>query len=92
MSKPEEQLRLSPVKGRVGHSRQVPDKIVAIEDLLGRFLNDVVTEAFHKYTKHGSYSSPVGHTFPQTVHLYCNTSDLKIATINITKEINQNDR
>lgn len=78
---------LTPLKGRVGKSRQVPDQ--KIERVEGKFLEDQVCEAFHKYHRRGIEAGRLNgnlHDGSLVLSLYCKASDELIAVIAIKKE------
>ncbi|WZB38533.1 hypothetical protein SEA_MORTYSMITH_64 [Microbacterium phage MortySmith] len=89
-------VRLSPEKGRVAKSRQVPDVVV---DLVPNELHttepilSAVEKAFAKYAKHGMYCGLV--KFPDDpedgsgrgeVFIYCDRTDATLAKINVIPE------
>ena len=78
---------LTPLKGRVGKSRQVPAQ--KIEKVEGKFLEDQVCEAFHKYHRRGIEAGRLNgnlHEGSLVLPLYCRVSDELIAEIAIKKE------
>lgn len=78
---------LTPLKGRVGKSRQVPAQ--KIEKVEGKFLEDQVCEAFHKYHRRGIEAGrPTVDKIEGAlvVPLYCKVSDELIAEIVVKKE------
>ncbi|QLF84548.1 hypothetical protein SEA_RIE18_66 [Microbacterium phage Rie18] len=89
-------VRLSPEKGRVAKSRQVPDVVVDIKPnplMTTEPILTAIEAAFAKYSKHGMYCGVVtwddnpedasgrGHTF-----IYCDRTDATLAKINIIPE------
>ncbi len=78
---------LTPLKGRVGKSRQVPAQ--KIERVEGKFLEDQVCEAFHKYHRRGIEAGRLDgnlHEGNLVLPLYCPVNDELIAEIEIKKE------
>lgn len=81
-----EVLVATPKGGRVGKRRQVPAKIITAEALAESFLNELIPSLFHKYTEHGSFASTGPFEIPGEMHLYCDQTEKRIATITLTKE------
>ncbi len=78
---------LTPLKGRVGKSRQVPAQ--KIERVEGKFLEDQVCDAFHKYHRRGIEAGRLNgnlHDGSLVLPLYCRVNDELIAEIEIKKE------
>ena len=74
----------TPFKGRVGKSRQVPAQ--KIEKVEGKFLEDQVCEAFHRYHRRGIEAGRLEgnlHEGSLVLPLYCKVSDELIAEIAI---------
>ena len=77
----------TPFKGRVGKSRQVPAQ--KIEKVEGKFLEDQVCEAFHRYHRRGIEAGRLGgmmHEGKLLLPIYCKVSGELIGEIVITKE------
>lgn len=89
-------VRLSPEKGRVAKSRQVPDVVVDIKPnplMTTEPILSAVEAAFAKYSKHGMYcgmvqlrTGPNDITDGGHVYIYCDRTDATLAKINIIPE------
>lgn len=77
-------LRLEPVKGRVGHSRQVPAVVIKPEDRL-KTLDENIERAFKKYHRRGLVAQRVLQAVPLRYVLVCEQTENVVGEVLVIK-------